>query len=559
MNRNDETLVYGIPQLFHERYYHPYSVRRKTTGNLGEIKPIYTSILVQPGDTISMSLRSFIKMTTSLFPSMDNICCDIYAFADDWQNLWTHTKEFWGEDQATPFEQLTEYTVPQFVIKPGDAVENHDIINDISVPMMAANKGSIPTITRTNDIEVERLSYNAYIDWYNSYMRDQNYIAKVPFSTGDEDITYTNLSQKKLLKAARLHDYFQGAPEPQKWGPEFLPIGTEAPVKGTGEALGLTNGTNDGAMINIAGSYGALAPSLMDLATTAGTANTGHTTEYTSWGNVVTGITEDGSKSGMITDLTNVIGATINALRLTAATQQIKEELMWYGARFEEIIFSQWGVGINPATMRIPEYLGGQRFWLNMDTVIQTSETSNTSPLGDSAGYSTTYNEQFLFTKSFTTWQVLMIVVVLRQDHTYAQGIANQFSKKRKFEFYWDKFAGIGAQPRKVKEICVNGTSNDEDTWNFAPAFREYRSEVDRATGLMQPGVQDTLANYTYTDEYTSIPNSGQSWIEEVPTYVDRTLVVPSTTTDQFIMDFEFDIKKTSIVHNYQLPGLDKL
>lgn len=556
MNRNDETLVYGVPQVFHNRYFHEYSTSRKTTGNLGEIKPIYTTLLVQPGDTISMNMRSFIKMTTSLFPSMDNICCDVYAFAEDWQNVWTHTKEFWGEDMATPFEVLTEYTVPQIVVESTDAIANHDIMNDISLPIMEAGKGTISTVTRTEDIEVERLTYNTYLDIYNRYFRDQNYIPMYTIDTGDSDIKYSNLSQVKLLKAARLHDYFAGVPEAQKWGPEFIPIGTEAPAVGTGKALGLTDGTNEYGMqswINNSQYFlGTTGASGQDIGSTGSSATINPN-------NTVIGLSTDADKSQVIVDLTNVIGATINALRLTAATQQIKEEMMWYGSRFEEIIFSQWGVGVNPASMRIPEYLGGERFWLNMDTVLQTSESSNTSPLGDSAGYSTTYNEQFLFTKSFTTWQIIMIVVVLRQNHTYAQGIANQFSKKRKFDFYWDKFAGIGAQPRLKQEICVNGTSDDNDVWNFAPAWREYNSEVPRATGLMQPGIADTLANYTYTDEYTSIPNSGSGWIEEVPTYVDRTLVIPSTTTDQFIMEFAFDIKKTSIVHNYQLPGIDKL
>lgn len=75
----------------------------------------------------------------------------------------------------------------------------------------------------------------------------------------------------------------------------------------------------------------------------------------------------------------------------------------------------------------------------------------------------------------------------------------------------------------------------------------------------MVPGIPDSLANYTYNDEYSTIPNSGQEWIEEIPDYVDRTLVVPSTTTDQFMMDFVFEISKTSIIKNYRLPGLDKL
>ena len=546
MARNEEIDVYGIPQIYKNRYFHPYTVRRKTTGNIGQIIPIYNNLLVQPGDTISINLRSFFRLTTSLFPSMDNLTADIFCFAQDWQNNWEHTKEFWGEDQATPFEELTEYTIPQVVLKPTSAVETDDIMHHLALPAMKANEGAIPDVARVNNIEVERLSYNTYIDIYNHYFRDQNYINRITFSKGDEDIDYEALPVKKLLTAARFHDYFAGTPEAQKGEPEFLPLGTEAPVRNADPSdsiLATDFGGNTGELY-VNNSNNQENPNVLYVQD-----RTGGTTT------IQYGIRELNLK----TDLTNAVGATLNALRLITATQHIKEELMWYGSLFEDVIMSQWGVSMNATSFRIPEYLGGKRININMDTVLQTSSTDAESPQGNAAGYSVTFDEDFMFTKSFTTWQNIMILCVIRQDHTYAQGVANQHLKKRKFDFYWDEFQGLGAQPRKVAEIALTGTSSDNNTWNFAPAWREYTSEVDRATGLMSPQVDNTLANYTYTDNYTSVPNSGQDWIDETPLYVDRTLVVPSTTTDQFMMDFVFEIKKTSIIPNYKLPGLDKL
>lgn len=571
MARNEEIDVYGIPQIYKNRYFHPYTVRRKTTGNIGQIIPIYNNLLVQPGDTISLNLRSFFRLTTSLFPSMDNLTADIFCFAQDWQNNWEHTKEFWGEDQATPFEELTEYTIPQIVLQPSSAVETDDIMHHLALPAMKANEGAIPDVARVNNVEVERLSYNTYIDIYNHYFRDQNYINRITFSKGDEDIDYEALPVKKLLTAARFHDYFAGTPEAQKGEPEFLPLGTEAPVIGNGTAISLTgfNNTTPGAYQDHVLAFGStnndeyqrvtlgLEARAAGTVPEAGAQLTGREALYNDV--VAMGLSKYAATSGMIVDLTNTIGATLNALRLITATQHIKEELMWYGSMFEDIIMSQWGVSMNATSFRIPEYLGGKRININMDTVLQTSSTDAESPQGNAAGYSVTFDEDFMFTKSFTTWQNIMIVCVIRQDHTYAQGVANQHLKKRKYDFYWDEFQGLGAQPRKVAEIALTGTSADDNTWNFAPAWREYTSEVDRATGLMSPQVDNTLANYTYTDNYTSVPNSGQDWIDETPLYVDRTLVVPSTTTDQFMMDFVFEIKKTSIIPNYKLPGLDKL
>ena len=562
MDRNTEIMDFGVPVVNVPRYKNSYSLIRDTTFNIGEIVPIYINLLIQPGDTISMNLRSFLKLGTSIVPATGNLCVDIFAFADDWQNEWDHTKEFWGEDTLTPFEPETEYTIPQLVFKASDKVETHDIIHHICMPYMEADE----TDTR-NAIEVSILPLRTYYRIYNEYFRDQNYIEKIEISKGDEDTYYEDIVHKKLLKAARLHDYFSGIPEAQKGGPSLIPIGTEAPVIGTGYALGLNqNGLDEQSLLQWRiGSVGSGGGRTIQWNTSttpalAGSGFNGGSNIQVESGNIAVGVSTNPEYSGLKTDLTQTIAGTLNALRLVTAEQHIKESFAWYGGRFQNVIFAGWGVGnaVSAAEMRIPEYLGGHRFYLNMDTVLATTEASE-QPLGDSAGYSTTFNEQFLFTKSFSTWQNIMILAVVRQEHIYSQGLQNQFQKKRKFDFYWKEFEGIGAQARKKSEIMLTGTDTDNDTWNFAPAWQEYRFENSRSTGLMAPNVPQNLAVYNYGDYYENVPNAGQEWIEETPVYVDRTLVIPSTTTDQIIANFVFDIEKVSIVKNYVLPGLDKL
>ncbi len=554
-NRNEELMDYGIPTIEVPRYKHNTSLIRDTSFNEGEITPIYTSVIVQPGDTISIGLRSFIKLGTSIVPATGNLCVDIFAFADDWQNEWEHTKEFWGEDTLTPFDVNTEYTVPQIIIEAKDEVGTHDILHHLQFPYMAAD-----TTGKRNNIETTAMLHRSYCRIYNEYFRDQNYIEKIKISKGDEDTKYSELPVTKLLKAARLHDYFSGIPEAQKGGAVNIPIGTEAPVKGNGDALGLyTQNQNVRFLAGSSENYIGVIQ--------GNNPNSGITLPYTTNGKLdnsfntnAIGVTTDPKKSGLITDLSNAVAATINALRMATAEQHIREMFAWYGSRFQNVIRTGWGVdnAVSAAEMRIPEYLGGHRFWLNMDTVLATTEGTN-QPLGDSAGYSTTADEQFLFTKSFSTWQNIIILCVVRQQHIYSQGHQNQYQKKRKYDFYWKEFEGIGAQARKTSEIMVTGTDKDNDTWNFAPPWQEYRMEQSRSTGLMAPNAPQNLSVYNYGDKYETVPNAGKEWIEETPEYLDRTLVNPSTKTDQFIANFEFDIEKTSIVRNYVLPGIDKL
>lgn len=179
MARNEELSVYGIPSINIPRYNHNYTVRRKTTGNVGDIIPVYVNLLVQPGDTISMSMRSFYKLTTSLYPSMDNLTADVFCFAEDWQNVWDHTKEFWGEDEATPFDVLPEYTIPEIIVEPGDSVEHDDIIHHLAMPQMESGKGTIPTEVRDSNVSMDKASYNTYIDIYNRFSETKIILLKL--------------------------------------------------------------------------------------------------------------------------------------------------------------------------------------------------------------------------------------------------------------------------------------------------------------------------------------------------------------------------------------------
>lgn len=536
-NLETESSLMELPQVNLPRYLHRYTVERQTTMNLGDIQPIYVNTLIMPGETLRVSLRQFWKLTTSLFPSMDTLHVDVFAFADNYQNLWDHSKEFFGEDQDSPFEAAPEYTIPEIIIQPTDTIEPDDLLSFLAMPYMKADS------TR-NNITIDRLCYNHYCNAYNWFFRDQNYIAKIPFSKGDESINKSDLHVQKCLKAARNHDYFMGTPAPQKGAPETIPLATEIPVIGNETNMNFTTET-EGTYIQQHNIVNAIGPKPVPLIVT---------TE-----NQALRLTTDATKSGIIADATNALAATLNALRISIVRQQLKEQMLFYGGRINEVVLSQYGVKVPEGIIQQTELLGSKRITLNMDTVLQTSETSGTSPLGDSAGYSTTFDEDFLFEKSFTYWSVVSIVAVPRQKHTYPQGLAQQHTKRRKYDFYNPAFEGLGMQARKKLEICLTGKDTDNDVWNFAPAWQEYRFEVSRVTGLMAPQVPNSLAYYNYADHYDNVPNSGEEWINETPVYLDRTLVVKSSETPQFMCDFAFDIERINLVPNFILPGVDKI
>lgn len=542
---NTELNSYGIPEVNLPRHTFHYKKRVKTTGNVGEIIPIYTNVLVQPGDTFKIGVTDFERLTTSKFPTMDNLYRNIYAFSCSWLALWNHANEFWGENTDANFNVEVEYTVPKFVIDADSTIGNRSILNRLGVPHMTATAGR-------GNIDYARLAYNMYIHIYNNFFRDQNYIPAISFSKGDEDITYSTFTgPKDLLKAARFHDYFSTIPEPQFGEQVTLPLGTTAKVEfengATANYLSNSIGiyASTGNKQNFTGMHNVLASADANLAIGQSTVSTVDTSTL---------------RLSAYTDLTTAISASIEALRYDICMQRIKERLAWYGRLYQNIVYSMWGVSANKENLRLPIFLGADRAPLNMDTVLQTSSTDATSPQGEPAGYSATLNDAGeLFTKSFTEHSVLMILAVVRQDHTYSQGINCQYQKFRKYDFFWNELAGLGAQDIKMSEIYVDGSSQDSEKWGCKPAWQEYRVEPDEVTGQLAPKAVGTLVNYTYADSYDTAPVNGKNWIEETDLYVDRTLTTQSAVADQIMFDFTFDIIKTTEVSTYNLPGIERI
>ena len=86
--------------------------QRKTSFKLGEITPIFVDEVL-PGDTRKIDMAALVRMNTPVAPIMDNIFVDYYAFYCPNRLLWSHWKEFMGENNTSAgIYAGTEYTVP---------------------------------------------------------------------------------------------------------------------------------------------------------------------------------------------------------------------------------------------------------------------------------------------------------------------------------------------------------------------------------------------------------------------------------------------------------------
>lgn len=569
MKRNNEAHFNQVPNLEITRSRFKRDQDIKLTFDAGQLIPFYIDEVL-PGDTFSIDNVGLIRMSTPIFPVMDNCYLDYYYFFCPNRILWEHWKEFMGEVTDEPWVQQTEYTVPQLKIKGGTAENKLPMENSILDYM------GVPTkiIGETGELDVNALPIRAYVKVWNEWFRDQNVDNPAINSNKDADVDYKDSGKdatiETILQEAytggrplpvnRFHDYFSSTlPSPQRSAESVtIPMLGNAPIygyrdkelKNKWQVQKLTTPTE-----RISAGY-----------STRGTASNGKETdignedvrsEETVMFTTMFGGGSNFGKAYMGADLSSVTGATINQLRQAFQVQKYFEELARGGSRYREQIYSLFRTRISDRTVQIPEYLGGDRVMINMSQVVQTSGTTDVSPQGNVSAMSVTGFGKSSFTKSFEEHGFVIGVCCVRHDHTYQQGLERMFSRKNKLDYYFPVFANLGEQAVLKKELYAQGTATDDEAFGYQECWADYRMKPNRICGAFRSNATGTLDSWHYGDNYKNTPTLSQEWMKEGSSEIARTLAVENKVNEpQFIADIL--VKNTTVrpMPMYSVPGL---
>ena len=112
MNRNAEQHYSQVPHanIPRARFKRDYSLL--TTMNEGDLIPIYCDEVL-PADTAKIHLNALMRMSTPLYPVMDNCYCDFYFFFVPSRLLWEHFENLMGQNDSTFWAEKVEYTTPK--------------------------------------------------------------------------------------------------------------------------------------------------------------------------------------------------------------------------------------------------------------------------------------------------------------------------------------------------------------------------------------------------------------------------------------------------------------
>lgn len=544
MNRNVESHFSQLPKADIQRSRFDRSSSVKTTFNVGDVVPFYVDEVL-PGDTFDIKTSKVVRMQSLVTPIMDNIYLDTYFFFVPNRLVWEHWQEFNGENTQSAWIPTTEYQVPQLTA-PADGWSIGTIADYMGIPTGVAN------------LSVNAMPFRAYALIMNDWFRDENLSdpLNVPVndvtqtgSNGDDYVTDVALGGMPF-RAAKYHDYFTSClPSPQKAPDVLLPLGGDAPVSTISSSdVKFPIPASPGLMFGNQTSSGVTDLTSMEF-TTSGSS--------ISFSQVISGQSGAGMVPvNLVTDLSQATAATINQLRLAFQVQKLYERDARGGTRYIEILKSHFGVTSPDSRLQRPEYLGGNRIPININQVLQTSQTSDQSPQGNPVGQSLTTDTHRDFVKSFVEHGFVIGVMVARYDHTYQQGLERFWSRRDRFDYYWPVFANIGEQAVKNREIYAQGTTADDEVFGYQEAWADYRYKPNRVTGEMRSSAPLSLDVWHLADDYESQPYLSDEWIRENKSTVDRVLAVSSNNSAQLFCDIYVNNRTTRPMPVYSIPGL---
>lgn len=552
------------------------SFRHKFTADLGYLVPIYVQDVI-PNDSFRLSMANLIRVAPMLAPALSDIDVYFHFFFVPNRLIWTPWPIFiTGSKNGKRLSPEDVPAKPRYVFKGGgftaaiqqgqvgerNPLENGSLADYLG--FQTFSKNNIPTGVGTAQYPLDLMPFLAYQKIWEDYYRDENLDNDVPSryydKVGDTIVDSANIPDSDLFTLKRRawrKDYFTSAlPFSQKGDDVLIPGSSSVPniafSSGNVRATGILNG---------------LVPSLssndktLHLSSPDGMKSSVY---YTDAGgeemrlSVNAGTTgdEDNSLGINPSDLNsylnvsqNITEGTIRELRRAYAAQAFLERRAVGGTRYIEQNLAFFGARSSDARMQRAEFLGGCKSSVVISQLLQTSASTQDSPLGQPAGNAVNAGSGNIFARTFEEYGFIVGIMSVMPRADYMQGIPKMYLKHDVYDYYWPQFANIGEQPIENQELYFNPFNSDanEGTFGYTPRYAEYRHRRNIVSG----DFKDSLKFWTLARDFSATPQLNNNFIACDPS--DRIFAVEDAGYHHLWCECAFDVSAVRPITKHPL------
>lgn len=503
----------------------------KLTCEMGQLVPIFCEPVL-PSDRFKVSSEHLVRFAPLQSPIMSNVDVYVHFFFVPNRIIWPNWETFITgaengnklaeEDVPTPpfltFATSAANMQPAKVLGVGTGsfsfyggqtgrplLQNGNLADYLGFQTYTSSElASIANNSGLGSLgyEIDELPFRAYQRIWFDYYRDENLSDAHNFfntsSTGvglddgfifnhdgflkvaDQNMVNEVSGLMSLRQRAWRKDYFTSAlPWAQKGDDVLIPSNISGSLSRSGAATADFSLPNQkGFMVN---NSGILSSSTAILAS-EGSGGSGNSSEL-----VMT--SPSGTRSQVSLNLSNfgidvADESTIRELRRAYAAQAFLERRAVGGSRYNEQILSFFGVKTSDGRLQRAEFLGGSKQPVVVSQVLQTSESTENSPLGEPAGTAVSAGGKFIFDRQFEEYGFVVGIMSVIPRADYMQGVPRKYLKKDVYDYYWPQFARIGEQEIKNQELYMDwGSINNDSVFGYTPRYSEYRFINNRIHG----------------------------------------------------------------------------
>lgn len=250
-----------------------------------------------------------------------------------------------------------------------------------------------------------------------------------------------------------------------------------------------------------------------------------------------------GTATGTVSVQSTVTMSQLNALKVLTLMRQ---RAALTDGSYNELIRAQYNTSPDLHVGK-PLYIGGTKQPLVFSEVVQTSESSTSSPLGRTGSRAVSAGNGYIGKYHAKDFGYIMSVLTILPDVYYAQGMHKLWSRVNHDDYHFPLMENLEPEPVLNKELYYSGNSSvDDDVFSYQERNYEYKSRLPRLAGNMQfnAAVDEEDSAYAMRRHFDVVPTLSYGFTGMFPSNMDYS-VFSNTVDAPFIFSIQSRVRAT--------------